>query len=497
MKRILLLFLLFSFVCVHAQEENIFLKREFWKANPSISEIKENIQKGHDPTAKDQFSFDAVSYAIIDNVATESIKYLLTLEGNPVTKPTHGGVTYLLWATYKGNLEVMRHLLSLGADPNFKTSRGTNMLLMAAIGGVTNTAVYDLILAQGIPVDYTNESGANALLLLSGSTLKDHSIFEYFIKKNVPTYVTDADGNNLFFYAARGGAIDAMKFWQEKGVPFDYTNTKGENAVLFASQGMKRRALRLEVFKYLSEELQLEIDIVSNQGETPLHLAARRATPELLEFFMTNGVSANQVDENGNTALINAAFGAKENLEKIASKTNQINHRNHKGESALTMAIKRNSKENFDFLIANRADYTIVDKAGNDLMYHAFKSYSTRRGEASQYIIETLQAKGILGAKKYKDGNTLAHIAVEENSDFLLKKAIELGVDLNQKNDINLSPLHLAAMKATDTKLIAILVANGADKNIRTDFNESPYDMALQNELLEKEKTDLALLKIQ
>jgi len=77
-----------------------------------------------------------------------------------------------------------------------------------------------------------------------------------------------------------------------------------------------------------------------------------------------------------------------------------------------------------------------------------------------------------------------------------LKKAIDLGVDLNQKNDINLSPLHLAAMKAKDTKLISILLAYGADKNIRTNFNESPYDMAIQNELLNKEKTDLALLKI-
>ncbi|MEM6687683.1 MAG: ankyrin repeat domain-containing protein [Bacteroidota bacterium] len=496
MKPILTLVLLFSFACIQAQDENIFLKREFWKSNPSVSEIKDNIQKGHDPSEKDQFSFDAVSYAIIDNVSTESIKYLLTLDGNPVTKPTHGGVTYLLWAAYKGNLEVMRHLLTLGADPNFKTSRGTNLLLMAAIGGNENPKVYDLILAQGIPVNYTNESGANALLLLSGSTVKDHTIFEYFLGKNVPMYVTDANGNNPFFYAARGGDIAVMKFWKDRGVPFDYTNTKGENAVLFASQGMKRRALRTEVFTYLSEELQLDINVINKEGKTPLHLAARRATPEVLEFFITNGVSVNKLDENGNTALMYAAFGSKESVEKIASKTNNINHQNDKGESALTMAIKRNSKDNFDFLIANGADYKLVDTQGNDLMYHAFKSYSSRRETASQYIIETLQNKGVQVAKQYEDGNTLAHIAIEENSDFLLQKAIDLGVNLNQKNDINLSPLHLAAMKAEDTKLITILLANGANKNIRTDFNESPYDMALQNELLEKEKTDIALLKI-
>jgi len=331
MRLILSLFFLFSILCVNAQEENIFLKREFWKSKPSVSEIKQNIKKGNDPTEKDRFSFDAVSYAIIDNAPVESIKYLLTIEGNSVSKPTHGGITYLLWASYKGNQDIMRHLLSLGADSSFTTSRGTNMLLMAAVGGVENPEVYELILAQGIPIDYTNESGANALLLLSGSTLKDHTIFKYFINKNVPPDVKDTNGNNLFFYAARGGDINAMKFWKEKGVAHDYVNTKGENALLFATYGMRRRTLQLETFKYLSEELKLEIDVVNWEGKTPLHLAVRKAKPELLDFFLANGVSVNQIDENGNTALINAAVGAKNNLEKIISRTNQINHRNHKG----------------------------------------------------------------------------------------------------------------------------------------------------------------------
>ena len=496
MRLILSLFFLFSILFVNAQEENIFLKREFWKSKPSVSEIKQNIKKGNDPTEKDRFSFDAVSYAIIDNAPVESIKYLLTIEGNSVSKPTHGGITYLLWASYKGNQDIMRHLLSLGADSSFTTSRGTNMLLMAAVGGVENPEVYELILAQGIPIDYTNESGANALLLLSGSTLKDHTIFKYFINKNVPLDVKDTNGNNLFFYAARGGDINAMKFWKEKGVAHDYVNTKGENALLFATYGMRRRTLQLETFKYLSEELKLEIDVVNWEGKTPLHLAVRRAKPELLDFFLANGVSVNQIDENGNTALINAAVGSKNNLEKIISRTNQINHRNHKGESALTMAVKRNAKDNFDFLIANGADYNIKDNQGNDLMHYAFKSYNSRKEEASKHIIEILKTKGVYNSKTYKDGNTLAHIAIEENDSFLLKKAIDLGVDLNQKNDINLSPLHLAAMKAKDTKLISILLAYGADKNIRTNFNESPYDMAIQNELLNKEKTDLTLLKI-
>tara|TARA_B100000795_G_scaffold175029_1_gene132186 strand:+ start:456 stop:716 length:261 start_codon:yes stop_codon:yes gene_type:complete len=78
---------------------------------------------------------------------------------------------------------------------------------------------------------------------------------------------------------------------------------------------------------------------------------------------------------------------------------------------------------------------------------------------------------------------------------FLLEKAIEMGTNINLKNNINISPLHLAAMKARNKDLIDVLLNNGAEKNTLTEFNESPYDLALQNELLNKGNIDFAFLK--
>jgi len=338
------------------------------------------------------------------------------------------------------------------------------MLLMAAIGGVQKTAVYDLILAQGISIDYTNISGANALLLLSGATLEDTSTFQYFIDKRMPIDTKDNDGNKLFFYAARGGNINAMKFWKQNGVAYDDVNKKGENAVLFASQGMKRKAMRLEVFKYLSDELALEVDQVNWEGKTPLHLSARRGNPELFNFFINKGVSANQIDENGNTALINAAVGSIENLEKIAVVSKTIVHQNQLGKSAITIAIERGKKENFDFLLSKGADLNSKDAMGNDLMYYVFKSYNSNKKELTQYFIDQLILAGLDGKKIYENENTLVYLAIEKYSVFLLNKAIEMGTNINFKNNMNISPLHLAAMKASNKELIDVLLKNGAEK---------------------------------
>tara|TARA_B100000795_G_scaffold195798_1_gene149925 strand:+ start:606 stop:2099 length:1494 start_codon:yes stop_codon:yes gene_type:complete len=496
MKSLITLLSLISFLCAGAQNTNKFLNRDFWKSEPSVLDIKNNIKDGNDPTEKGPSSFDGVAYAIIDNAPIESIKYMLSLEGNPVTKRTHGGVQYLQWAAYKGNLEVMKHLLKLGANPNASTSRGTNMLLMAAIGGVQKSAVYDLILKEGISLNYTNMSGSNALLLLSGATIKDTSIFQYFIDKKISLDIVDKDGNNLFFYAAKGGNIKTMKFWRQKGVAYNAINNKGENAVLFASQGMKRKALRLDVFKYLSEELDIEVDQVSWEGKTPLHLSARRGSPELFNFFMSKGVSANQIDKNGNIALINAVAGSRGNLEKILANSNNIAHQDKLGKSAITIAIERGKKENFDFLLSKAVDLNVKDIFGNDLMYYVFKSHTIKKTEVTQHFINSLNLAGLNGKKTYENGNTLAHIAIEKHSVFLLEKAIEMGTNINFKNNINISPLHLAAMKAKNKELIDVLLNNGAEKNTFTDFNESPYDLALQNELLNKGNIDFAYLKL-
>ena len=497
MKRLFLLFILFQSGVLIAQDQNIFLDRDFWKTDPTVKTIKQKIKEGHDPAEKNDFGFDAISYGLLDNISLPSLKYLLKQEGNPVTKPTHGGITYLLWAAYKGNVEAVNLLLDAGSDPMMANSSGTNMLLMAAIGGVDNPAMYELILSQGISKDYRNQSGANALLLLSGSQIENLKVFDYLLSKGFSLDSKDSDGNNLFSYAARGGSLEIMKMWQDKGVSYDGLNKKGENVVLFAAQGMKRRALRMEVFNYLTQDLDLEADVVSWEGKTPLHYAARRADKELIQFLIEEGVSTNQIDESGELALFNAIGKDMEKLQLFVDLAKNINHANKDGHSALTRAIRWRSKESFDLLISSGADAKIVDIENNNLLYHAFDAYRKRNEETVAYFIDQLSNADIEAKGQFAGGNTLAHIAVERQSPFLLKKALAMGVFINTKNDLNLTPLHLAAMKATDNELLTLLVENGADKKSRTDLDESAYDLAAQNELLQENNVNYAILRLE
>ena len=50
-------------------------------------------------------------------------------------------------------------------------------------------------------------------------------------------------------------------------------------------------------------------------------------------------------------------------------------------------------------------------------------------------------------------------------------------------------------MTGKNDELIKLLIRFGADKTIKTDFDESSYELALENELLKKNATDINFLK--
>ena len=118
---------------------------------------------------------------------------------------------------------------------------------------------------------------------------------------------------------------------------------------------------------------------------------------------------------------------------------------NDKGESALTKAVENGSSEIVALLIKNGADVNISNKDGNNLAYYWFNSYKgnvpQRPGQAPQQSpvdefnekLNLLQSKGLNVAAPQSNGNTLYHFAVAKEDAFLLKKATDLGVDINVK----------------------------------------------------------------
>lgn len=473
------------------KSDNILHSYEFWKGQPSLELVKEKIKEGNDPVKTNRSAFDATSYAIMAKNHVATIDYLLSLPGNNINKPTHDGRTYLIWSGYAGNVDVMKLLLSKGADTKIQGSHGFNWFTFTVNAGHENTDIYDLMVTNGVDLKETNRAGANAILLLASHS-KDGKIIKYFQGKGLDIHATDKQGNNILFYAAKKGNLDLLKKYVAQGFDYKKINTEGENMVLYASHGSRGYSNPIEVYQYF-DTLELDFTLVNNNGQNALHNIVSGAKDEaIIDFFINKGIDVNKKDNKGNTAFLNAAKGNNLlALKKLTPLTKDINQQNREGFAAITFATQRVNLETFEFLKQKGANVNVVDQDGNNLFYHLFNAYGRRTARDFEPFVNALTNAEVSFKNASKNESPL-HIAIAKGEQKLIAKALELGSDINQRNSDGLTPLHLAAMKAKDVKLLKMLIKKGANKKAVTDFDESVYDLAKENELL---KGDLSFLK--
>lgn len=495
MKNILVTLTFVASLWCNAQQKNTLLDQSFWKTSPDVATVQAEIAKGNSPSAFNPNAFDATTIAINSNAPTATILFLLEQPGNPVNKLTHDSRIYLHWAANKGNLEIVNHLIAKGSDLNLEDSKGETPLTFAAANGQTNPQLYEAFFKAGIDPKKKYKEGVTLLLKAIPSDTK-LTLTDYLSTKGLSLNDADNSGSTAFDYAARTGNIPFLKTLLSKGV--QHTNA----ALFIAAQGSRREANPIEMYKFLIDELKIDPKVLSKSKENVLHLLASKPNQlDIINYFLSKGLDVNAVNIDGNTPLIFAASGNDlEVVKQLAVGTKNINLQNIKKESALTQAVKSGTPEILNYLLSKGADLSVLDKDGYNLGYFLVQSYRSQAGNNSpkdsfDSKIATLKEAGFDLAAPQKDGSSLYHFAVAKNDLNLLKKLTDLNINVNTKNKDGLTALHKAALLAKNDQLLKYLITIGAQKDSKTDFDESAYSLAKENETLTKMNIDLEFLK--
>ncbi len=472
--------------------QNPFMDRDYWGAHPSLADIDAKIAEGHSVTEANRGGFDPTTFAIFGGNPVATINHLIE-KGNDVNKRTHDSRTYIFWAASRGDLELMKYLAEKGAKTDLKDSHGYSLTQFTATSGQSNPKIYDFLIENGADLKNEKDHDGRNVLLVAAPRVKNLDLIDYLISKGLSLNTTDDHGNGIFNIAAQGGNIDVLKALVARGVSIAKNPKTNENAILFASRGGRGSSNSLAVFQYL-EGLGLDANVTSTAGVTPLHNLSRSADDlAIYQYFIDKGVNPSSVDKEGNTPLLNAASRNKlEVVNYLAEQTADINHTNKEGHAALTLAIQNNSASIVAYLISKGAQTNILDKKGNNLAYYLFDTRDNPRDFDEK--VNALRQAGFDFKKKQPDNSTIWHLAIAKNNLALLKKVEDFGADINAKDNQGNTVLHYAAMKSNNAETLKFLVANGADTKSTTEFGETAYDLAKENELLNQNNVSLDFL---
>lgn len=485
MRAIICIFLFIGVFNVNAQK-NIFLEGKFWSEKTTVEEVQTAIENGNNPTAFNSSNFDATAYAILNNAPIETIQFLLDIKGNEVSKITHDGRNYLMWAGSKGNYELIKILIEKGSDINIVDDKGSNLLTFTASGGVTDHRIYDFYVQSGLDLNTPHRNGANIIHFLA-QQVDNIRAFDYFLAKGLSLDAKDKVGSTVFHYASSQGNIELLEQLIAEGLNANAINDNNENALFFAAKGKRRFSNELPVFEYLIQ-LGLDVKLTNEEGSNVLHyLANGNRNETVFNYLIQQDVDVQKVNNEGNTPLMNAVIrNNKVGISALFERSNDIKIINDKGHNLLTYAMRNKNQELTEELLKKNADYTLIDASGDNLITHLVTTFQPDGLNFFNQYYTYLVNKGIA-----VQSHTIHQATIMEN-EFLVNKILTSGVDINAKNKDGVTPLQLAAMKGDHTEFLRFLIDKGADKTILTDFDESVYDLAKSNELLEG---DLEFLK--
>jgi len=490
-----LFIVIFAVISLDIQGQNPLVNREFWKTKPSLQTVQEKVSEGNSPSALNRFAFDPLTWALIEDAPMSVLKYLFSQEGNSANKLTHDGRTYIFWAAYRDNLEFMKFLIENGAQTDIIDDHGNTLLNFAATTGQSNPLLFDFIIKHGANVkEEKNDDGASPLLLIMPH-IENNNMVDYFTERGLSIHDVDDHGSSAVYYAARGGHLPIIKWCINEGVVYKGANKQGKTPMHFASQGERRHSNSVEIFDYLKSQ-GVPANSSDLENTTPLMLYCNSGNdPQVVKWFLENGASCDQVDKQGNSALtIAAKRQSVECLKELAHNNNAINAANIKGETALLNAISQNEAPSVELLLGSGASVEISTKDGNTALHYWIQSYSSP--EVADFDLkETLLKKhGFDPSLTQPNGNTIFHLAAEKNDFTLLKRVSRYKVNINARNKEGLTALHIAAMKTEDLQTLKYLVELGADPRLVTEFEETTFQLAQENELLKAKGSELSFL---
>jgi len=385
---------------------------------------------------------------------TSTVEALLSA-GADVNAMDASGYSPLYLACERGEHEIVKLLLSRGANPNVKATKRPKYPIHAAC----RRQHYDLIkllLEVNADVAVRGECGKTALHGVLESTSRQSSdsgdasvldMVQLLLDRGANVNAVSADGETPFYVACSKGLTPVVDKMLECGAKLDGSSGK-KLPLIVACRNKHVPVVQLLLSNGANPDIS---EAGGNRWHRalPLHIAAADSSSELLELLLKHGASVNITDEEGSTALHRGVEEYRVTTSPYADEAKATS----------------NAKSAVDILLENRADVNIVNDRGETPLYTAVSK------GLLDIVSKMLQKYGgnpnILPSK---NKSALVAACEKRNVD-LVDMLLKNGADPNLTSvsqsgwESKYLPLSTAAAQGNSDDIIVLLINAGADVN--------------------------------
>lgn len=229
----------------------------------------------------------------------------------------------------------------------------------------------------------------------------------------------------------------------------------------------------------IPEDVANELETIGyTTDESGFFEAASDGNTDAIGLYLQSNMSVNQKDEYGRTAVYAAALNGRVKAVKyLILNGADINVRDEDLKTPLFAAIEGKSFEISKILIDAGSSIRITDTEGKTPLHYAILNNQLH---TAQYILS-----GYCEVNAVDDlGNTPLFYAAGGNVN-LIQALINAGADQNYLNSDGRTALHEAVIRR-NIAVINYLIENGANLNIKDNFDKTPIYYANPNSFIYK-----------
>lgn len=409
----------------------------------------------------------------------------------------------LMMAVLQANVDIVRCLLSRGADVNLITDEEVSSLLhMACIFKLND--IVKILLEFNADVTVSDLNGLSPVLQTLVVSQEEPEAVETL--QILCNHCTNLPDKYLRTYYKLCEAIiekrkdDVIRIIKEQSGDLDFVNTKAESPMYYAVVSKQadlvkllldggcninlkktpnaKSVLMLSIMTQCLEVVELLMDhnpdpnVKSEENETTLMIASELGLTRIVQKLLKEGADVHQKDEQGLTALHKACNAGKAPVVKllVQHKANVNQRCGVHDMSPLEIAVRTSSEVTEILLEAgvdpNERSTSLDHISGGLVPMH----WACLQGDTK--TVEILLTYGADLTLRSKSGRSVLHYSVENPAtlDLLLKKN---KVDVDSKNLDGCTPLHDAA-RTQSCKSCEVLLQHGADIEVTSKIGSVP-----------------------